>query len=177
MRNITKIQLEDVTIDNTIGSLAALSESLWFGTALKAHVQGQCMDLHKVYILVIGHQILASDRTVFLMFANTFDLLNLFRSVASGYDTQLCGDVTSKASQAALNKLGFGVNMLGSSFAPLSFTLMPAECESQRLIVKPIAPPRQRCVVSFHCLDAPRRIAPRASASADYVNTRPSRAA
>ena len=79
---------------------------------------------------VIGRQILASDRTVFLTFANPFDLLNLFRSVASGYDVQLQGDVTAKASQAALNKLGFGVNMLGSSFAPLSFTLIPAECES-----------------------------------------------
>ena len=67
---------------------------------------------------------------MFLTFANTFDLLNLFRSVASGYDVQLQGDVTAKASQAALNKLGFGVNMLGSSFAPLSFTLIPAECES-----------------------------------------------
>ena len=127
-KNITKFQLEGVTIDNTIGSLAALSETLWFGTAVKAHTQGQCLDLHKVFI--IGRQILASDRTVFLTFANAFDLLNLFRSVASGYDTQLCGDVTSKASQAALNKLGFGVNMLGSSFAPLSYTLMPAECES-----------------------------------------------
>ena len=60
-----------------------------------------------------------ADHTVFLTFANTFDLLNLFRSVASGYDTQLCCDVTSKALQAALNKLVFGVNMLGSSFAPL----------------------------------------------------------
>ena len=55
-----------MTIDNTIGSLAALSETLWFGTALKAHVQGHCLDLHKVYI--IGRQILASDRTVFLTF-------------------------------------------------------------------------------------------------------------
>ena len=75
-------------------------------------MQGQCLDLHKVYI--ISCQILASDSTVFLMFANAFDLLNVFLSVASGYDTQKCGDVTLKASQAALNKLGFGVNMLGS---------------------------------------------------------------
>ena len=43
---------------------------------------------------------------------------------------QLCCDVTSKASQAALNKMGFGVNMLGSSFAPLSYTLIPVECET-----------------------------------------------
>ena len=39
-KNITKLQLEGVTVDNTIGSLFALSETLWFGTAVKAHTQG-----------------------------------------------------------------------------------------------------------------------------------------
>lgn len=58
------------------------------------------------------------------------NLLNIFRSVASGYDVQLLGGVTSKASTAALNKLAFGVNMLGNRFAPWSVTLIPAECES-----------------------------------------------
>ena len=37
-KNITKIQLEGVTIDNTISSLVALSETLWFGTAVKAQI-------------------------------------------------------------------------------------------------------------------------------------------
>ena len=66
-----------MTIDtgNTIGSLAALSETLWFSTFLKADVQRKCLDLHKVFI--IGRQILASDRTVFLTFANAFDLLRI----------------------------------------------------------------------------------------------------
>ena len=62
---------------------------------MKAHQLGQCLDVHKVFI--IGGQILASDRKVYLTFANTFDLLNIFLSVASGYSIQLCGDVTSKA--------------------------------------------------------------------------------
>jgi len=69
---------------------------------------------------------------VFLTFANVWDLLNFWRAVATGYDVQLFGDVTGKASTAALNKLGFGVNMLGSHFAPLSFSLIPAECESSQ---------------------------------------------
>ena len=48
---------------------------------------------------------------------------------------RICGatlhaDVTFKASKAALNKLGFGVNMLEGHFAPVSYTLIPAECES-----------------------------------------------
>ena len=92
-KNITKIQLDCVTVDNTLGSLSALSDSLWFGNALDQHKAGNCLDVHKVYI--IGHQILAADRTVLITFANVFDLLNLFRSVASGYDTQLCCDGVS----------------------------------------------------------------------------------
>ena len=73
-KNINKILLEDVTIHNTISSLAALSDAIWFGDSVKAHLKG---DVHKVYI--IDRQILASERTVFLIFANTFDLLNVFR--------------------------------------------------------------------------------------------------
>ena len=149
-KNINKILLEGVAINNTNGSLAALSDAIWFGDAVKAHPHGECLDVHKVFI--IGRQILASDRTVCLTFANTFDLLNIFQSVASGYSTQLCGDVTSKASTAALNKLGFGINMLGSSFQVCSFAIysyavvIPAKCESascvnlQMLTVKPIVP-------------------------------------
>jgi hypothetical protein len=56
-----------------------------------------------------------------------WDLLSIFRSLAAGYLAQLQCDVTSKASTAALNKLGFGVNMLGGHFAPWTYTLIPAE--------------------------------------------------
>lgn len=62
-----------------------------------------------------------------LTFANAWDLLNIWRAVASCYLVQLFGDVTHKASQAAFNKLGFGVNMLGSRFAPWTYTLIPRE--------------------------------------------------
>ena len=52
---------------------------------------------------------------MFLTFSNLWKLLRIFRSLAAGYDVQLLGDVTAKASTAALNrdKLGIGVNMLG----------------------------------------------------------------
>ena len=78
-------------------------------------------------------------RTVFLTFANGWMLLNMFLSIASGYVTQLCGYVTSKTSvrsTAALNKLGFGVNMLGAHFAPWAYSLIPAECESAAAYVE-----------------------------------------
>jgi hypothetical protein len=107
-----------------------LKFQLWIGEALSKHKRGQCMDLFKVYI--IGKQIMESDRAAFLTFANVWDLLNFWRAVATGFDVQLQGDVTAKASTAAFNKLGFGVNMLGSHFAPLSFSLIPAECESSQ---------------------------------------------
>ena len=54
---------------------------------------------------------------MFLTFSNLWKLLRIFRSLAAGYDVQLLGDVTAKASTAALNrdKLGIGVNMLGKA--------------------------------------------------------------
>jgi hypothetical protein len=53
-----------------------------------------------------------------ITFANIWDLLNPFRTVASGFTLQIFGDVTHKVSLAAVNKLGFGVNMLGGKAAP-----------------------------------------------------------
>ena len=40
-------------------------------------------------------------------------------------------DVTHKASLAAVNKLGFGVNMLGGKAAPWTFSLIPHQSESE----------------------------------------------
>ena len=128
---IILVTLDSVTIDNSVGSLARLAEAIWFGEndAVKQHQRGhQCMDLFKSYI--IGKQIMDNDRTVFLTFSNVWVLLNFWRAVGTGYDVQLFVNVTGKASTAALNRLGFGVNRLGSHFAPLSFSLIPAECES-----------------------------------------------
>ena len=73
----------------------------------------------------------SSDRTVFLTFATVWDMLNIWRALQAGYLVQLLCDVTSKASTAALNKLAFGVNMLGGHFAPWTCTLIPAESESE----------------------------------------------
>ena len=53
----------------------------------------------------------------------------------------------------------------------------PRNVNLQMLIAKPIAPPRQRCVVSFPWLRAARKIEPHARASRDCVNRRPLRAA
>ena len=125
---VVSCHLSGVNVDNSIGSLAQLADAMWFGDAISNHVACQCIDPFKVYI--IGRHIMASNRTVFLTFSNLWKLLNIFRSLASGFDVQLLGDVTAKASTAALNKLGFGVNMLGNRVAPFSFTLIQAETES-----------------------------------------------
>ena len=128
---IISVTLDGVTIDNSVGSLARLAEAIWFGDAVKQHQRGhQCIDLFKSYI--IGKQIMDNDRTVFLTFSNVWDLLNFWRAVGTGYDVQLFGDVTGKASTAALNRLGFGVNRLGAHFAPLSFHLSPPNVSPAR---------------------------------------------
>ena len=58
-------------------------------------------------------------------FANVWNLLSPMRTVASCYELQICGDVTYKASLAAVNKLAFGVNMLGGKAAPWTVSLIP----------------------------------------------------
>ena len=132
---IMNVSLDGVTIDNTIGSLSRLAEAIWIVDAVKRHEGGQrCLELFKPYC--IGKQILESDRTVFLTFATPWDLLNFWRACGTGFDVQISGDVTSKASTTALNKLVFAVNRLGSHAAPLSSTLIPAECESSAAYVQ-----------------------------------------
>ena len=102
-REINTVLLEGVSVDNTVGSLAKLSDAVWFGDAVRKHTAGECLDVFKVYI--VGQQIMEEDRMVFLTFANVWNLLNIFRAVGSGYAVQLHGDVKFKASKAALNKL------------------------------------------------------------------------
>ena len=51
LKNINKILLGGVTIYNTIGKLAALSDAIWFWDSVKAHLQEHCLDVHNVYII------------------------------------------------------------------------------------------------------------------------------
>ena len=81
-REINTVLLEGVSVDNshhTVGKLAKLSDALWFGDAVRKHNVGKCLDVFKVYI--VGRQIMEEDRTVFLTFANVWNLLNIFRAV------------------------------------------------------------------------------------------------
>ena len=131
---ITNVILEGVEVTTELSSLKKLSDALWFSTAVKEHKaavkagQRACVDCFKVYC--IGRVFVAEQRGVTLVFANIYNLLNLFRSIGSGYNVTLQGDVTHKASSAALNKLVYGTNHLGGHFAPLVHALIPAESES-----------------------------------------------
>ena len=83
------------------------SRQLYKSTNVKA-VQRACVDCFKVSC--IGRVIVTEQRGVTLVFANIYNLLNLFRSIGSGYNVILQGDVTHKASSAALHKLVYGTN-------------------------------------------------------------------
>ena len=86
-RGIRAYLLDDVEVDDTLGSLSRLSDKIWFKTALDQHNAGQCMDLFKVYC--IGRQFMTEDRAVMISFSSVWNLLNFWRSVASGYNTQI----------------------------------------------------------------------------------------
>ena len=129
LRGIRAYLLDDVEVDDTLGSLSRLSDKIWFKTALDQHNAGQCMDLFKVYC--IGRQFMTKDSAVMISFSSVWNLLNFWRSVSSCYNTQIVMDVTHKCSTATVNKHTIGVNMLGGKAAPLSFTLIPAQTESK----------------------------------------------
>ncbi len=118
LEQIVNVSLDSVEIDNTLGSLSRLANAIWIVDAMEDHKQGvQCMDLFKVYC--IGKQIMGSNHTVFLTFATGYNL-NLCSATRTSYDMQLHSNVTGKASNLAFSKLAFGVNMLGTHYAPLS---------------------------------------------------------
>jgi hypothetical protein len=77
-----------------------------------------------------------SDNAVFITFTTPWDLLNMFRAIASGWSLQIHADVTSKASTSALNKLNLGVNQLCGHYAPWSSSLIPAESESSATYIE-----------------------------------------
>ena len=68
-------------MDNTIGILANSADAIWCGDDVNEHIAGECLDILKVYI--VGQQIMEEDRTVFLTFANVWNLLNIFLAVGS----------------------------------------------------------------------------------------------
>ena len=47
---------------------------------MSKHIAWECLDMFKVYI--VGRQTIEEDSTVFLTFANVWNLLNIFRAVA-----------------------------------------------------------------------------------------------
>ena len=128
-RGLRAYLLDGVEVDNRIGSLQRLADMIWFGDALKNYREGECLDLFKVYC--IGKQFMDWDRNIMISFSNVWDLLNFWRSLASGYNLQNVCDVTSKCSTAAVNKHTIGVNMLGGKAAPVSFTLIQHQLESE----------------------------------------------
>jgi hypothetical protein len=128
-------KLEGVVVSDSISSLRVLCDRLWFKDALDRHNGGEgCLDIFKAY--VIGRQFMESDNAVFITFATPWDLLNVFRAIASGWSLQIHADVTSKASTSALNKLNLGVNQLGGHYTLWSSSLIPAESESSATYIE-----------------------------------------
>jgi hypothetical protein len=126
---------EGVVVSDSISSVRELCDRLWFKDALDLHDSGEgCLDLFKTY--VIGSQFMESDNAVFITFATPWDLLNVFRPIASGWSLQIHVDVTSKASTSALNKLNLRVNQLGGHYAPWSSSLIPAERKSSATYIE-----------------------------------------
>ena len=86
-------------VEDTLRSLSRLSDKIWFENALDQRNAGKCMDLFRVYC--IGRQFMTEGCAVIITFFFVWNLLNFWRSVSSGYKTQIAMDVTYKCSTAA----------------------------------------------------------------------------
>ena len=133
---ILTVECEGIVLNSDLGSLKQLADKIYMKNALQAHIAGvsggppDCIDCFRVFC--IGKTFVGVERCAMLAFSNVWNLLNMIRSVASGFSVMLHGDVTSKASAAAFNRLGFGVNMLGGHCMPWVTALIPAETESEQ---------------------------------------------
>ena len=67
--------------------MSKLSDAMRFGNAVSKHIAWECLDMFKVYI--VGRQTIEEDSTVFLTFANVWNLLYIFRAVGSRHAVQL----------------------------------------------------------------------------------------
>ena len=90
--------LPSESLEKIIGCIVV---TMWFTTAVKEHNatvkagQRAFVDCFKVYC--IGRVFVTEQHGVTLVFANIYNLLNLFRSIGSGYIVTLQGDVTHNA--------------------------------------------------------------------------------
>ena len=88
---------EGVEVTTKLSSFKKLSDALWFSTAVKQHKaavkagQQGCVNCFKVYCL--GSVFVAEQLGFTLVFANIYNLLNLFRSIGSCYNVTLQDDV------------------------------------------------------------------------------------
>ena len=74
LRGISAYLLDDVEVDDTLGSSSRLSDKISFKTVLDQHYAGKGMDLFKVYC--IGRRFVTEDRAVMISFSNVWNLSN-----------------------------------------------------------------------------------------------------
>jgi hypothetical protein len=75
-KSLTSVALEGVDVDNTLGSLAKLSEALWIVDAFQAHKQGECRRIQRPYL-----QTMARTRSTFTTWKYTRHSMSLFAAL------------------------------------------------------------------------------------------------
>ena len=121
------MECDGLELSSDFGSLKRLADKNFLKVAVhcvQQHIAGvessapPCIDCFKKFC--ISKVFIGSKHCAMLALSNAFDLLrlNIVRCVAGGCSTMLRGDVTSKASLSAFNRLSFCVNMLGGHCIP-----------------------------------------------------------
>ena len=120
-------------MDNTIGSLAKLADDLWLGDAVNKHVAGECLDIFKVYIV----SLMSDDCPTADSGGRQYGVSNYRKSLeftkyCPSSWLRKCSTTTSTRRRDTQGFKGSTQQswLLGSHFAPVTYALIPADCES-----------------------------------------------
>ena len=123
---LTTEQLSGFEIEDTYGSYLRYAERFSFRRLADQH-NDPLHDFHfDLYDpVVIGYDVKAHRNLLYLSISSPWFLMNIFRSYATGWATQLNGDATFKFCRVDVDMIGLGVNSIGGHNNPLVWSIIP----------------------------------------------------
>ena len=123
---LTSDQLSGFEIEDTYGSYLRFAEQFSFRRLADQHND----PLHEFHFdlygpVVIGYDVKAHRNLLYLSISSIWFLLNIFRSYATGWATQLNGDATFNFCRVDVDMIGLGVNSIGGHNNPLVWSIIP----------------------------------------------------
>ena len=129
-KKLNDAQMEGHGLNGSFGSLSKFAERLNFSHLIQRHNDPDD-DYHLDFFgpVVIGADILAQNDVVHLNITSQWFLCNAFRSIMTGWGSQLNGDATHEFCRTAVDMIGYRVNSIGGHNNPLTWSIIPKGAE------------------------------------------------